>query len=323
MWINLNHGIFTVTVLSILLCLVASYPIAQLISTGELAQRLHDPSLVLIEVASPKEVREAPHRIPECHRLWRTDYQLPVTPSQPLDGLAPSVQQFQELTTRLGIHEESELVLLDRQYDATRLWWLFCLFGKEKVRLLDGGYKAAAKEGLVTSLDAPSNVENGTWEPLAPKREILATLQDILSLSLVDNPRLWDVRTIEEYTGAVTLVGAKKGGRIPWASSRLDWSMFRDPIDGFWSEPAQIRKIAMNKMLEEDEDDKFGSNVHTFYCQSGVRTTQLIFGLSLAGWPLDQLKNYDGSWIEWSHGDGAIAAGLQPGFRGKPSSKFL
>ena len=32
-----------------------------------------------------------------------------------------------------------------------------------------------------------------------------------------------------------------------------------------------------------------------------VRTTQLIFGLARAGWPLAQLKNYDGSWVEWSH----------------------
>jgi 3-mercaptopyruvate sulfurtransferase SseA len=99
--------------------------------------------------------------------------------------------------------------------------------------------------------------------------------------------------------------------------------MFRDPIDGFWLELEQIQKIAMDTMLEEDQDDTFGSNVHTFYCQSGVRTTQLIFGLSLAGCPLDQLKNYDGSWIEWSHGDGAIAAGRELDFCGKPSSKFL
>ena len=39
---------------------------------------------------------------------------------------------------------------------------------------------------------------------------------------------------------------------------------------------------------------------HVFYCQSGVRTTQLTFGLCLAGWPLERLKNYDGSWVEWS-----------------------
>jgi 3-mercaptopyruvate sulfurtransferase SseA len=39
---------------------------------------------------------------------------------------------------------------------------------------------------------------------------------------------------------------------------------------------------------------------HVFYCQSGVRTTQLIFGMHRAGWPLRALKNYDGSWVEWS-----------------------
>ena len=32
-----------------------------------------------------------------------------------------------------------------------------------------------------------------------------------------------------------------------------------------------------------------------------MRTTQLIFGLARAGWPLERLKNYDGSWVEWSH----------------------
>mmetsp|Transcript_13098 Transcript_13098/g.17246 ORF Transcript_13098/g.17246 Transcript_13098/m.17246 type:complete len:81 (+) Transcript_13098:749-991(+) len=41
--------------------------------------------------------------------------------------------------------------------------------------------------------------------------------------------------------------------------------------------------------------------VLTFYCQSGVRTTQLIFGLRLAGVAWKHLRNYDGSWIEWSH----------------------
>ena len=41
--------------------------------------------------------------------------------------------------------------------------------------------------------------------------------------------------------------------------------------------------------------------MNTFYCQSAVRTTQLIFGLHRAGWPLETLRNYDGSWVEWSH----------------------
>ena len=49
------------------------------------------------------------------------------------------------------------------------------------------------------------------------------------------------------------------------------------------------------------DDAAPADGAHTFYCQSGVRTTQLIFGMSLAGWDVRDLKNYDGSRVEWSH----------------------
>ena len=38
-----------------------------------------------------------------------------------------------------------------------------------------------------------------------------------------------------------------------------------------------------------------------FFCQSGVRSTQAIFALYLAGWPVEKLHNYDSSWIGWSN----------------------
>jgi len=31
-----------------------------------------------------------------------------------------------------------------------------------------------------------------------------------------------------------------------------------------------------------------------------VRSTQALFALYLAGWPLEKLHNYDSSWIGWS-----------------------
>ena len=56
--------------------------------------------------------------------------------------------------------------------------------------------------------------------------------------------------------------------------------------------------LSTRRALWLERDD---CHTHTFYCQSGVRTTQLIFGLTLAGWQSAQLRNYDGSWVEWSH----------------------
>jgi len=101
---------------------------------------------------------------------------------------------------------------------------------------------------------------------------------------------------MDEFNGRVTLAGAACAGRIPWASKRLDWDAFRR-ADGTWRDASEVRQIARELMNAEPADDLD----LVFYCQSGVRTTQLIFGLCRAGWPLEKLKNYDGSWVEWSH----------------------
>jgi 3-mercaptopyruvate sulfurtransferase SseA len=39
------------------------------------------------------------------------------------------------------------------------------------------------------------------------------------------------------------------------------------------------------------------------YCNGGVASTAVLFGLWQLGVPLAQLSNYDGSWGEWGRGD--------------------
>jgi len=77
----------------------------------------------------------------------------------------------------------------------------------------------------------------------------------------------------------------------------VEWELFRR-ADGGWKSAEEVTELA-ERMLGGMRRDS--GEVQTFYCQSGVRTTQLIFGLALAGWPLSELMNYDGSWVEWSH----------------------
>ena len=125
---------------------------------------------------------------------------------------------------------------------------------------------------------------------------MLATRRDVLDLKAESEPRLWDVRTVEEHEGTTRLSGAARAGRIPWSSARVEWGLFRRE-DGSWESASHVAERARAVLGTAPGDGQ----IHTFYCQSGVRTTQLIFGMTMAGWELSQLRNYDGSWVEWSH----------------------
>ena len=272
---------------------------ALLVTCSCLASRLeavNTPALVVIELASLAEVDASPERIPGSIRTWRPAYQQEITELQPLDGLRPLTDDFTSFAQQLGIDDDTEVVIVDRKYDATRLWWLFVLHGKRDVMVLDGGYLAWQAGGWPMSIERPVVERRGRWVADPPRRSLVAEREDVERLSTMAAARLWDVRSVDEYSGACVMPGALCGGRIPWASARLDWNLFRES-DGLWLDVAEVRGLARKHLdLAPDDDD-----VHTFYCQSAVRTTQLIFALHRAGWPLERLRNYDGSWVEWSH----------------------
>lgn len=288
---------------------------ALLMTADELYSRLlgdstSDRRLVIIEVAHPSKPGASP-RIPTSHRVWRPEYQLPVSATQPIDGLAPNMEQFEEFAQRLGIDEDSDVVLISELYDCTRLWWLFTGFGKRNVYVLDGGFAEWKQRAASKPFTALAKVrqqqqqrqqkvpQRGNWKARSFDAAMVATRAAVARLREVPQPRLWDVRTPEEFDGSVTLAGAARGGRIPWATKRVEWGMFRrGDGTGTWLPPNEIANVARRELSVQQGDT---SHAHVFYCQSGVRTTQLIFGLCLAGWPVDRLKNYDGSWIEWSH----------------------
>ncbi|HZD54956.1 MAG TPA: hypothetical protein VE080_01755, partial [Candidatus Aquicultoraceae bacterium] len=58
-----------------------------------------------------------------------------------------------------------------------------------------------------------------------------------------------------------------------------------------------------------------------FYCQSGVRTTQVLFALYLSGWELSKLHNYDSSWIGWSKDEGLPLEAGVPGSDGQMEAR--
>lgn len=173
-------------------------------------------------------------------------------------------------------------MIYEDQYDATRLWWAFTYYGKSGVRILDGGIQAWKAAGFPVEILPPAaKPKPGNFVAAVTHPGLRVDTSDIVALHDHPTAQLWDTRSLKEFTGEEQKRGAYSAGRIP-GSRHSEWVLFK-------------------------KKDQY------FYCQSGVRSTQGLFALYLAGWPLEKLHNYDSSWIGWSKDDSLpMEAGLPP-----------
>lgn len=268
-----------------------------LITVEELKQRMdqHDSKLVVLAVVEPLSYGTG--HIPNSINVWRPDYEQPVSPSQPIEGVLLERQAFQDFARGLGNNDDSQVVVYDEKYDATTLWWAFYLYGKTDVRVLDGGYPGWKAAGYPVSFLPPLSVrKTGTFTARAAGAGLVATMGSVRRAHNAEHVRLWDTREPAEWSGEEKKGNAKRAGRIPWARFQ-SWKEYRTEINGkhtAFKSASEVQQVI----------DRYGMNPtdeHIFYCHSGVRSTTAVFALYLMGWDPARLFNYDGSWLEWSY----------------------
>jgi thiosulfate/3-mercaptopyruvate sulfurtransferase len=267
------------------------------IAAQELNQLMQakDPKLVVIAVASKPEFFSG--HIPGAFHIWRPDYEAPKETQGGVTDNIIDAAGFTKLMQGFGIDADSKVVLYDHKYDASRIWWAFFYYGKTDVRIVDGGIKAWTKAGYNTDLMVGGKASRtGTWIAKVTYPGMRVETAEILTLK--DNPdaQLWDVRENSEFCGDEIKKGAFRAGRIPW-STQADWvNVKMKGNDSEWVTAAEAKQFF----------DKTGFDINKqqyFYCQSGVRTTQMISTLYALGWPVEKLHNFDSSWIGWSKDD--------------------
>ena len=79
--------------------------------------------------------------------------------------MLPSAEQFEDYVTELGISNNHHVVIYDGHpkyvmFSAPRLWWMFRVFGHDKVSVLNGGLKSWIQEGYDTVSGCYSEEEN-------------------------------------------------------------------------------------------------------------------------------------------------------------------
>jgi thiosulfate/3-mercaptopyruvate sulfurtransferase len=265
-----------------------------LIATADLAARLGDPALVVVDVrhdlAQPREWGE--RRYAESHiphaRFAHLDRDL----SAPMTGRngrhpLPSPEAAARTLGRLGIGADTQVVAYDQGSGmfAVRLWWMLRWLGHEAVAVLDGGFDKWTREGRPVTTDVP-DVEPvafpvGRVGPALAVADVERALGDG-TLTLVD------ARAPERYRGEVEPLDPV-AGHIPGAVNRP----FAENVnpDGTFK-PADVLRHEFAALLGTTPLDRI---VH--YCGSGVSACHNLLAMEVAGLPGTRL--FPGSWSEW------------------------
>ncbi|EIK51458.1 rhodanese domain-containing protein [Stutzerimonas stutzeri TS44] len=270
-------------------------PLAQLISAQQLAERLQQPRLRILDcrfaLEDPAYGRRshAQSHIPGAQFAdLEQDLSGPVIKG--VTGRHP-LPATTELVARLrswGIDDDSQIVLYDDGPGAfaARAWWLLAWLGKrDDVFVLDGGFKAWSAANL--PLDTrPVVTRSGNFSGTPDDDLIIEAQQLLAELTTLDQPLL-DARALPRFNGEVEPIDPV-AGHIPGAIC----APFTDNLaaDGRFLSPAQLRE-RFAELLQGQSDEVIA------YCGSGVTACHNLFALSLAGYPLGRL--YPGSWSEW------------------------
>ncbi len=213
--------------------------------------------------------------------------------ADPRPAMAPGLPDFQDRMAALGVRREESILLYDNSphHTSARAWWLFRLFGAERVAILDGGLAAWRAAGL------PLETGEGEHAAIPPEATGFVHRDDrmIRALdqvrALVDDPReqLVDARGAPRFSG---VEGDPRpgiaSGHIPGSVNLPYGRLFDD--DGLWK-----RGDALAAAFAEAGVDPARPLVFT--CGSGITAAGLLFGAHLLG--RDDTALYDGSWSEW------------------------
>jgi thiosulfate/3-mercaptopyruvate sulfurtransferase len=260
-----------------------------------------NPALKIIDVRH--EVKYYLGHIPGAVQVWRHELDNKKSPGMPLPAA-----QMEKLLGRLGLSHRDTLILYSDQFDHLRLWWLLAYYGfpLSQMRVLDGGIGAWKARGYPTQLTSPRLKRTTFKLPSAPPgKSLLATLEEVKEAYHNSAKVILDDRSQKQYLGQEREEGTARAGHIPGAVW-VEWKETRvpeGPYKGYFKPGTEIKQLYTARGVTPDKDI-------FIYSRAGLRAAHSLFCLYLAGYPLEKLHLYAGSWSEWSRSKEPIATGL-------------
>ena len=265
----------------------------RLVTTEWLEAHLGEPGLVVAESDEDVLLYETGH-IPGAVKIdWHLDLNDPLTRDY------VDAQGFAALMSAKGVTPDTTIVFYGDQNNwwAAYALWVTSLFGHADVRLLDGGRKKWVDEGRPMTTDASSPAPADY--PMTERDDSVIRAYREQVLAHIGNGKLVDVRSPGEFSGELLHMpeypqeGALRGGHIPTAAN-VPWRRAANEDDGTFLPVDDLRAIYEGEIGLDKADDVIA------YCRIGERSSHTWFVLThLLGF--DQVRNYDGSWVEWGN----------------------
>ena len=258
-----------------------------LIDTETLSLNLGRDDLVIIDVRG--EGAYTSHIPGAVHSSWH-EYSDPQATAKGL--LDPDIARLEKRLQALGVNNSSDVVVYSNPFDnwgdEGRMFWMLHYLGHKSVKVLDGGWPKWTVEHRPYEHE-PVRLKPGNFK-VSVQPDVIIEKQELKKL--VKSPHrdtvIVDARSVEEYAGK-EIDGLPRPGHIP--------SAVNIPWNGFLRQDATVKPPA----AIQDMFHAFGMNERQeviTYCLGGLRSAWVYFLLKLAGY--ERVRNYPGSWWEWS-----------------------
>lgn len=279
--------------------------LSSLVSADWLADQLGQPDLVVLDATyyMPAEGKRGEDEFLRQHIPGARFFDVDRVADQDTDlpHMAPTAGRFARLVGEMGISNASRVVFYDQKgiFSAPRGWWLFRLFGHDRVAVLDGG--------LPAWLASERPVETGTTSAPAPavfqpylRTRLLRGLGDMRQNLDSRAEQVLDARARDRFTGAAPEPRpGLPSGHMP-GSLNVPFTELLNP-DKTMKSPDALRAVFAVAGFDS-------AKPAVCSCGSGLTATVVSLGLAAAGFEPGAI--YDGSWTEWaSQPDASIASG--------------
>ncbi|MDH5525767.1 MAG: sulfurtransferase [Nitrospirota bacterium] len=252
-----------------------------LITTGELAELIAAESPAILDVRGNLAYLKG--HIPGS---VATRWQEFCDPSHKVKGmLHPDHSVLAAGFSDLGVAVDRPVVLVSEPFEnwgaEGRFFWMLHMLGHDDIRVLDGGYPKWRDEGRATAM-LPTRPRTVKFVPnlrtgTSIDRDGVAACMNGAAPGTV----VVDTRGADEFADQGHVPGAVN---LPWSA------MYRN--DGTFLLDTDLLPMLEKAGISPDKEI-------VPYCTGGVRSAVVFMVLHLKGYP--KVKNYDGSWWEWTH----------------------